>query len=152
VEALALLQVDVFVKAERRRGRPAHSRANILRSFVAKAVLGLPNTRALLGRLQSDVALRRICGWESVASVPDESVFSRAFAEFAATEVPQRVPCGADPAQLCGAGCRAHQPRFHRDCRSRKGSVEEKNKTPASLAEQEQDAGTDDPDRAPVFA
>jgi hypothetical protein len=91
VEALALLQVDVFVKAERRRGRPAHSRANILRSFVAKAVLGLPNTRALLGRLQSDVALRRICGWESVASVPDESVFSRAFAEFAATEVPQRV-------------------------------------------------------------
>lgn len=91
VEALALLQMDGFVKAERRRGRPPHSRANILRSFVAKAVLGLPHTRALLDRLQSDAALRRICGWESAASVPDETVFSRAFAEFAATELPQRV-------------------------------------------------------------
>ncbi len=46
VEALALLQMDGFVEARRRRGRPAHSRANILRSFVAKAVLGLPHTRA----------------------------------------------------------------------------------------------------------
>jgi hypothetical protein len=91
VEALALLQMDGFVEARRRRGRPAHSRANILRSFVAKAVLGLPHTRALLDRLQSDAALRRICGWESAAGVPDETVFSRAFAEFAATEVPQRV-------------------------------------------------------------
>ena len=62
----------------------AHSRANIMRSFVAKAVLSLPHTRALLDRLQSDAALRRICGWESVTSVPDETVFSRAFAEFAA--------------------------------------------------------------------
>jgi hypothetical protein len=35
--------------------------------------------------------LRRICGWESAASVPDETVFSRAFAEFAATDAPQRV-------------------------------------------------------------
>jgi len=91
VEALALLQLDGFVKTERHRGRPAHSRANILRSFVAKAVLGLPHTRALLDRLQSDVVLRRICGWESAASVPDETVFSRAFARFAATQAPQRV-------------------------------------------------------------
>lgn len=91
IETLALLQMDGFVKAERRRGRPAHSRANILRSFVAKSVLGLPHTRALLDRLQSDAALRRICGWESAASVPDETVFSRAFAGFAATEAPQRV-------------------------------------------------------------
>ena len=91
VETLALLQVDGFVKTERGRGRPAHSRANIMRSFVAKAVLSLPHTRALLDRLQSDAALRRICGWESVTSVPDETVFSRAFAEFAATEAPQRV-------------------------------------------------------------
>jgi hypothetical protein len=72
-------------------GRPAHSRANILRAFVAKAVFGMPHTRALLDRLRSDVALRRICGWESASSVPDETVFSRAFAEFAAAEAPQRV-------------------------------------------------------------
>jgi hypothetical protein len=91
VEALGLLQMDRFVETARRRGRPAHSRANILRAFVAKAVFGLPHTRALLDRLQSDHVLRRICGWENAGSVPDETVFSRAFAEFAATEAPQRV-------------------------------------------------------------
>jgi transposase len=91
LETLGLLQMDRFVETNRRRGRPAHSRANILRAFVAKAVLGMPHTRALLDRLQSDAALRQICGWGSVSSVPDETVFSRVFAEFAATEVPQRV-------------------------------------------------------------
>jgi hypothetical protein len=91
VEALGLLHMDRFAGTRRRRGRPAHSRANILRAFVAKAVFGMPHTRALLDRLRSDVALRRICGWESASSVPDETVFSRAFAEFAAAEAPQRV-------------------------------------------------------------
>src|SRR5689334_10591552 len=74
VQALGLLQMDTFVRAGRRRGRPAHNRANILRAFVAKAVFGLPHTRALLQRLQCDGALRRICGWESAGSVPDETV------------------------------------------------------------------------------
>jgi len=91
VEALGLLQMDSFAGVRCRRGRPAHSRANILRAFVAKAVCGMPHTRALLDRLQNDAALRRICGWESAGSVPDETVFSRAFAEFAATEAPQRA-------------------------------------------------------------
>src|ERR1022692_211897 len=50
-----------------------------------------PPTRALLDRLQSDAALRRICGWEAAAQVPDETIFSRAFAEFARSEFPQRV-------------------------------------------------------------
>lgn len=91
VEALALLQMDQFVETGRRRGRPRRSRANLLRAFVAKAVFGMPYTRVLVDRLKSDAALRRICGWESADSVPDESVFSRAFAEFAASEAPQRV-------------------------------------------------------------
>ena len=34
---------------------------------------------------------RRLCGWETAAQVPDETVFSRAFAEFAKSEFPQRV-------------------------------------------------------------
>lgn len=91
VEALALLQMDGLLAAPSRRGRPAHSRLNILRAFVAKAIFGLPHTRALLDRLQTDTALRRICGWESAGNVPDETVFSRAFAEFAELEIPQRV-------------------------------------------------------------
>lgn len=72
-------------------GRPAKDRAAISRAFVAKAVYDMSTTRVLLDRLATDVALRRICGWESKREVPSESVFSRAFAEFAATQLPQRV-------------------------------------------------------------
>jgi hypothetical protein len=35
--------------------------------------------------------LRRICGWESRCEIPHESQFSRAFAGFAASELPQRL-------------------------------------------------------------
>ncbi len=58
---------------------------------MAKAVLNLQTTRALLDRLRADIVLRRLCGWETAAGVPDESVFSRAFAEFAESQWAQRV-------------------------------------------------------------
>ena len=45
----------------------------------------------LLDRLVTDVALRRICGWERKSEVPSESVFSRAFVEFSDTQLPQRT-------------------------------------------------------------
>jgi hypothetical protein len=35
--------------------------------------------------------LRRLCGWETAAEVPGETVFSRAFSEFADSEFAQRV-------------------------------------------------------------
>ncbi len=91
VSTLAWLQMDHFVAAHTGPGRPAHSRANILRAFVAKALFEIPHTRALLERLKSDAVLRRLCGWERAAAVPDETVFSRAFAAFAASELPQRI-------------------------------------------------------------
>ena len=72
-------------------GRPAKHRRAIARAFVAKAVFNLIATRQLLDRLSVDVSLRRICGWESRREIPHESQFSRAFAEFAASELPQRL-------------------------------------------------------------
>ena len=48
-------------------------------------------TRDLLDRLAHDAALRRLCGWEKAADVPHESTFARAFAEFAASELPQTI-------------------------------------------------------------
>jgi hypothetical protein len=51
----------------------------------------MPTTRALLDRLETDSALRRICGWERKNDVPDEWTFSRAFAEFSASQLPERV-------------------------------------------------------------
>jgi hypothetical protein len=91
VRALALLQMDGLVAVRRGRGRPAHDRAKVARAFLAKAVFHIPNTRALLDHLAHDVVLRRLCGWETEAQIPDETIFSRAFAEFARSEFPQGV-------------------------------------------------------------
>src|SRR6202035_5644401 len=75
----------------RGRGRPPDERPAIARRFVARAVLTIPTTSALIERLQIDRALRRICGWERRSEVPSEATFSRAFAEFAAQGLPERV-------------------------------------------------------------
>ena len=72
-------------------GRPPKSRRGIFNAFVAKAFLKLPTTLHLVERLQSDKHLRLICGFESRRDVPSESVFSRVFAEFAQTGLPQKV-------------------------------------------------------------
>ena len=91
VRALALLQMDGFVAVRHGRGRPANDRACLARAFLAKAVFNLPHTRALLDRLAHDITLRRLCGWERASQIPHESAFSRAFAEFAESELAQRV-------------------------------------------------------------
>ena len=90
-KTLAMLELDGFVSVQHGRGRPGHDPGAMRRAFVAKAIFNLPTTRALLARLQSDAALRRICGWEAAAQVSDETIFARAFAEFARSEFPQRV-------------------------------------------------------------
>ena len=72
-------------------GRPPKSRRGIFNAFVAKAFLKIPTTLHLVERLQSDHHLRLICGFETRAQVPSESVFSRVFAEFAKTQLPQSV-------------------------------------------------------------
>ena len=73
------------------RGRKPEDRRALARAFVAKAVLGLPTTAAVIERLAIDKSLRRICGWESAREVPSEATFSRAFAEFAASELPDQM-------------------------------------------------------------
>jgi hypothetical protein len=89
---LDTLGLQAFVAPPSRgRGRPPDDRPAIARSFVAKAVLTIPTTSALIERLQIDRALRRICGWERRSDVPSEATFSRAFAEFAAQRLPERV-------------------------------------------------------------
>ena len=72
-------------------GRPLSDRAALARSFVAKAVYQIKTTKMLIDRLGSDKNLRRICGWESKGQIPSESTFSRAFSEFAESELPSRV-------------------------------------------------------------
>ena len=92
VQALEVIRIEQMIPRRFRvPGRPPKDRAAMARAFVAKAVYDMPTTRVLLDRLDTDVALRRICGWERKSEMPSESVFSRAFAEFSDTQLPQRV-------------------------------------------------------------
>jgi IS5 family transposase len=45
----------------------------------------------LLDALRTRPTLRRLCGYDGVGAIPDESTFSRAFAEFAAGELAQQM-------------------------------------------------------------
>lgn len=92
VRVLGLARIAAAVGASRVGvGRPPRDRRAMARALVAKAVYNLATTRALPDFWQTDSRLRRICGWERQGEVPDESVFSRALAEFARTRLPQRV-------------------------------------------------------------
>ena len=89
---LPMIDLDHFInQVQGLPGRPKSNRLAIARSFVAKMVFKMPETKHLRTRLRSDPKLRHICGWTSLGSIPSESTFSRAFAEFAQTELPAKV-------------------------------------------------------------
>lgn len=92
IAVLAMLPLARFVPAAGSwNGRPLKDRVALASAFVAKAVYNFSLTRQLLERLESDAQLRRICGWQNAEDVPHESTFSRAFAEFAAMQLPELV-------------------------------------------------------------
>lgn len=92
IVVLEAANVGAFVaRWPTRPGRPPCDRAALARAFLAKSVLGLPTTAALIERLEIDGALRRLCGWEGRRAVPSEATFSRAFDEFAAADVAGRA-------------------------------------------------------------
>ena len=92
VQTLEVIRIEQMIPPRfRLPGRPPKDRAAMARALVAKAVYDMPTTRVLLDRLDTDMVLRRICGWERKSEVPSESVFSRAFTEFSHTQLPQRV-------------------------------------------------------------
>jgi len=92
VTVLGMIGLEVHLQMRRGgRGRPPQDRLALARAFVAKAIWNLPTTEMLIQLLGSDTSLRRICGWDGRGQIPDKSVFSRAFKEFAESELPQRA-------------------------------------------------------------
>lgn len=92
ITVLEMLRIEEHIPSHfRLPGRPISDRVAIARAFVAKAVYDMSTTRILLDRLNCDVSLRRICGWERKSDIPSESTFSRAFSEFSRTELASRV-------------------------------------------------------------
>lgn len=93
VTVLEMINIERFLGGSQLAaiGRPCKDRVAIARAFVAKAVLNLPTTEALIDRLKTDISLRRICGFSSTHAIPDKSRFSRAFAEYAQYQLPERI-------------------------------------------------------------
>ena len=91
IHLLEWVRIEEFVPRWIGFGRPPKDRGALANAFVAKVVLGLPTTVALIERLTLDRALQRICGFSRWKKRPDEATFSRAFAEFAESRLAERV-------------------------------------------------------------
>ena len=92
VTTLEMVRIEEFITSSYGYpGRRPQDRGAIARAFIAKMVYNMPTTRFLLDRLKTDISLRRICGWERVSDIPEEWTFSRAFAEFSESKLPERL-------------------------------------------------------------
>ncbi len=67
---------------------------------MAKAVLGITTTVGLIDRLQVDKTLRRLCGFSPFKKLPNESTFSRVFAQLAERRLLERVHAELITSQL----------------------------------------------------
>jgi hypothetical protein len=91
VKVLAMAPLGPWLGPRKRLGRPRQHRCALAAAFIAKAVFNLTTTRNLMEELRNNSQVRRLCGWNQCSRLPHESTFSRAFAEFAATELPQKL-------------------------------------------------------------
>jgi len=94
IQILEIVQVEKFVPKtadQQWMGRKLLDREAIARSFVAKTVYNYPTTSALITALQEIPNLRLICGFERKCDIPSEATFSRAFQEFSASGLGDRV-------------------------------------------------------------
>ena len=97
IRVMEISQIELMVHSDqgysqtRGVGQPESDRCAIACAFLAKTVLNLITTRALIERLQMDSKLRRLCGFDLRKSLPSEATFSRAFAQFADKQLAQRV-------------------------------------------------------------
>jgi len=91
VHILDWVRIEEWTQAWLGIGRKPHERGALANAFVAKAVLNLATTRAVIERLSMDRALKRLCGFPMWKAIPDEATFSRAFAQFTQARLPERV-------------------------------------------------------------
>jgi transposase len=95
VSILEIVQIERHVPPNVTRyrwpGRKPLDRRAMARAFVAKALYRHPTTSDLIRALESAENLRRICGFVSSEDIPSESTFSRAFTDFAASSLGNRV-------------------------------------------------------------
>lgn len=89
--AAALIPFNRLLTGRASTGRPPKSRLALAHAFLAKSIFNCPHTRQLIAELHANEPLRRLCGYPSRKHIPHESCFSRAFAEFAHSELAQHA-------------------------------------------------------------
>lgn len=62
-------------------GRKRSNRLNLLKVFIAKFNYSIETNTNILERLEKDISLRKLCGYDTISDLPSESTLSRAFAE-----------------------------------------------------------------------
>lgn len=106
VEVLVMAPIALNIYKGRSPGRPAEDRHALAAAFLAKAIYKCSTTRQLIEQLRVDCQMRRLCGWQLASDLPHESTFSRAFAEFARSQLPQllheRLICATQGKRLIG--------------------------------------------------
>ena len=116
VTTLDVIGLEAFVpEPPRGAGRPPDDRRALARAFVAKAVLGVPTTTALIERLDVDKSLRRILGWERRSQVPSGSYPFPRLRGVCAGRSARQDARGADRALARRAHRRRDRARRHRD-------------------------------------
>jgi len=133
VRIMALSEVERFMAPYRWKwvGRKPEDRLPLAKAFIAKAVWNFPTSRALLGYVQRCPSLRRLCGWDSAGEMPSEATFSRAFAAFAAGQLPERIHEAMVCKQL-GAKLLGHVSRDSTAIAGREKPVKKQAKAPAT--------------------
>jgi hypothetical protein len=92
ISILELIRIEEFLPCNRfNNGRIPKDRPQIARSYIAKIVFKLQDTKQLAECLKRDEQLRVICGWERSSTIPSLSKFSRVFHEFASISLPNIV-------------------------------------------------------------
>lgn len=92
ISILELVRIEDFIPNARfNGGRPRKERTAIARAYIAKIVFKHDYTKQLVKYLKVDKQLRAICGLDVFKKIPSESTFSRAFKEFSASSLPEKV-------------------------------------------------------------
>lgn len=79
------------LKLESVHGRPTIDRVAMMRVFIAKSVLNIPENKFMRERLLVDYTLRKICGFDSRRAVPCEGTFSNVLKEFSEQNLIQEI-------------------------------------------------------------
>ncbi len=94
------VRLEHFIDDGCGQGRPPRDHFAVANAFMAKAVLGISTTVGLIDRLQVDKTLRRLCGFSPFKKLPNESTFSRVFAQLAERRLLERVHAELITSQL----------------------------------------------------